>query len=490
MPEVSDPQVPDTGLDARRTRDDDYLKALGYAPQLNRAIGLVSSFAVQFSAIGVITVSYVSLSVGLGYFGPASFWAWVIGGAFQVFLIGLAVAELVSAYPLAGGVYQITNRILAQAKTRFLRAKWIGWQTGWLVVVAHTVSVAAVAYLSLPYVTRWFGVTDLSAIEAMWWALGICALSTLINLAGVRFSAVMNNLGVLAELLAGVLVIGGLLLVRHYTQPASVLVDTAGTASDGAVSAFLFSLLLPLFLIQSFDSTGNAAEETRDAARKAPLGALLANTSAWVLGIIFIGLVYLAIPDVGKAVESSTPGRYILESALGQAFTNVFEAIAVVGLLANAVVVQLTGARVLWALAREGEVPAARALAKVSRQKVPVNATLAVFLVAASIVVVTAASASVFTLLVGLTALAWTLAYAVVVTAGLYAILTNKLPHRAFSVGRLGPVVFLLATIWAWVGCAVVIWQNPIQVGGGILGVIVVGFFLYLASPRRRRAGL
>jgi hypothetical protein len=50
---------------------------------------------------------FTTLVVGIMFFGSASFWSWVIGGTLQVFAVGLAVAELVSAYPLAGGVYQI-----------------------------------------------------------------------------------------------------------------------------------------------------------------------------------------------------------------------------------------------------------------------------------------------------------------------------------------------------------------------------------------------
>jgi amino acid transporter len=473
-------------LDAVSLNDDDYLASLGYKSELNRAIGLFSSFAVQFSSIGIISVTYVTLIVGLGYFGPASFWTWVVGGIFQVFFIGLAVAELVSAYPLAGGVYQINNRILGQVKDKFPLGAWLSWQSGWWIVVAHTVAVAAVAYLMTPFVANWFGYTDLSMQDQMWWALALAGLSTLINVIGVKMASLTNNAGVIAEVVAGVIIIGALLFVSHDWQPLSILNDTAGTTEGGWVKPLIFSFLLPLFMIQSFDSTGNAAEETVDAARKAPMGVFLANTSALVMGTAFVALLYLSIPDLAAVMGSSTPTNLILESALGTALTAFFEVLAVIALMANLVVIQLTGARVLWSQARDGEMPAAHVLRKVSKNKVPVNATLTVFAGVVIITVVSAQSAKAFLVLTGLTALAWAAAYGVVVAVGLYGLLTDKLPRRPFNLGRWSVPVFVVGTLWSIFGCILLIWTNPSYVGGGFVGAVAVGTAIYLCIPHRR----
>ena len=62
-----------------------------------------------------------------------------------MFLVGLAVGELVSAYPLSGGVYQIISRIT--------KLPWLAWQSGWWLVIAHTVATAAVG-VSQMHVSR------------------------------------------------------------------------------------------------------------------------------------------------------------------------------------------------------------------------------------------------------------------------------------------------------------------------------------------------
>ena len=58
---------------------------------------------------------------------------------------------LVSAYPLAGGVYQITGRITGKP--------WLAWQTGWWLLIAHTVAVTACSVSISPFIAGWFGVT-------------------------------------------------------------------------------------------------------------------------------------------------------------------------------------------------------------------------------------------------------------------------------------------------------------------------------------------
>ena len=75
----------DAVLDAASLSDTEYLAKLGYKQELKRDLGLFSAFGVQFSSIAVTSSMYTTLVVGLLFFGPASFWSWVIGGTLQVF---------------------------------------------------------------------------------------------------------------------------------------------------------------------------------------------------------------------------------------------------------------------------------------------------------------------------------------------------------------------------------------------------------------------
>lgn len=476
------PQVPgevevghDAAFDASTLSDSDYLAKLGYKQELNRALGLFSSFGVQFSLIAITSAMFTTAVVGLGFFGPASFWSYVVGGACQVFLVGLAVAELVSGYPLSGGVYQITNRIT--------KAPWLGWSAGWWMVIAHVVSVTAIAVSIVPFIAGWFGITPDGAGQTLPWVLGIIVLVTFVNLVSVRVAALVNNAGVIAELVASVLVIGALLIVKHPSQPASIVFDSADKGAGGWVTPFLAAMLLPAYLISSFDATGNAAEETKNAAKTAPLGTFLANTAAYLVGIAFFFLLLISIPNIADIMGSATPIADILNSAVGTTVTTIFEGLAIVALFATMSMLQLTGVRVLWSQARDGQMVAAHLMRKVNRARVPVNATL----VAALLSILIALWSSLLSVLVAMTALAWAACYTVVVCAGLYAVLRKKLPSRPWHYGKFSPVIFVGAVIWSFALCTGLVLSDPVHVGLGMLGVIAVGVVLYVLIPTSRR---
>lgn len=481
-------QASDATLDAGAFDDETYLEKLGYRQELRRVIGLFSSFGVQFSAIAIWSSVFTVAIVGLSFFGPASFYSWIIGGFFQVFAVGLAVATLVSAYPLCGGVYQINNRILSQARSPVLRQPWVGWQSGWWIVVAHTVSVTTIGWAIAPFVANWFGIASLSNNQTLVWTLGIVAVVSLINFTGVKVATRVNNIGVIAELAGIAIVVAALLIVRHPTQPVSFLTNTGGKVVHGAwLKPFLFAFLLPAYVISSFDSTGNAAEETHDASKKAAQGVFLANTGAWVFGLITMGLVFISIQNLPAVMTSPLPTKLILDSAIGSGVTQVLQALAIVALIATACIIQLTGARVLWSQARDGQIPAARIVRRVSRTHMPANATWVVIAMSVIFAVVASQSPTALAVLAGLTSLAWALAYGVVVVVGFYGHLTGKLPQRPFTVGRLTSPVFVVAILWSILLITILIWQNPSQVGGGMLGAIAVGAVLYFLVPKNRR---
>lgn len=464
-------------LDATEVNADEaLLEQLGYKQELNRSLGLFSAFGVQFTSIAIASGIFTTMIVGFGFFGPASFWSFLIGGALQVFTVGLAVAQLVSAYPLAGGVYQITGRITGKP--------WLAWQTGWWLLIAHTVAVTTVAVSIAPFVAGWFGVTLDGASDTLPWALGLIVLGTIINIAGVRVAALLNNLGVIAEVVCVISLIGVLLIVKHPTAPLSILNDSGGTVHNGNwFTPLLFAMILPAYAISSFDATGNASEETKDAARKAPMASVMANVSSYIVGIIMVALLMLAIQNVPAVMDSDTPVKLILDTAIGSAFANFFEAVAILALFAALVMLQLTGIRVLWSQARDGQVPAATWLRKVNRTQIPINATLTIF----ALSVLFALWSSLLSVLAALTALAWAMAYGVVVTVGLWALLRKRLPKHPWHYGFASPVIFGIAIAWSIVLCTLLIWSDPKHVGLGMLAVIAAGAVVYRTIPASRR---
>jgi amino acid transporter len=462
--------------------DESHLEKFGYKQELNRALGLFSSFGVQFTSISVGSVLFTTIVVGFGFFGPASFWPFVIGGALQVFGVGLAVAQLVSAFPLSGGVYQIISRLAP-------KQQWLAWQGGWWLVIAHTVAVSALAVSMVPFIADWFGVDDLSNTQITLYAIGIIVLVTLVNIAGVKAAALLNNIGVVAEAAIIVMVVVALVVAKYPHAPSSVLFDTAGTVGAGGNPAwmgFLFAMILPAYAISSFDATGNAAEETKNAARNAAWGTVLANTAAVIGGTVFFYLLVRAIPDVDAVMKSDTPVKLILESAVGSTLTTIFEAVAIVALMACIAMLQLTAVRVVWSQARDRQMPAAHWLHKLNGNRIPMNATFVVTLISIAV----CCWSSLLSVLSAMTALAWALAYGVVVVVGFVAVLRKKLPDHPFNLKAASPFVFVVAIVWSVVLCALLVWSDWLRVGVGMLVAIAIGFGIYALIPSAHRGKL
>ncbi len=283
-------------------RDDAHLRSLGIRPQLNRTLGFISNFAVAFSYISVSTGTFTNQAVAFGVGGPAIFWAWPLVIIGQTF-VALNFAELSSHFPVAGSIYQWSKR---------LSNKTLGWFTGWIYFWAGVVTTTAVA-ATVPLVlsiVMGFDLASNSPVPGldMWQFVGLGALvtTTFINAIGVRLLAIINNIGVVAEIIGMVFFALVLLFFFNHQSPA-ILFDTSfttGLADGGYFFVFLVGMFMALFVVYGFDTAGTFGEETVDAGRQAPRGVLSSIWLSGVVGFIFLLGVTLSFRDVGAAVAS------------------------------------------------------------------------------------------------------------------------------------------------------------------------------------------
>ncbi|HYM83902.1 MAG TPA: APC family permease [Candidatus Dormibacteraeota bacterium] len=463
----------DSRLDAGKVDDVTYLGQLGYRQELARALGIFGSFAIQFSLIGISIGLFLLFGFGLTTAGPWFIVPFIVGGFFQMF-VGLSIAELISAYPLAGGAYQIINRITNRA---------LAWQVGWWLAIGLLLAVSAEAVGIAIYIGPWIGIDNPTTQQSIAVAGVVIALVTVINIVGIKFASYINNIGVLAELF-GLSTVVVLLLIHGLNQPVSFLADKGGTDANGLLVPFLTVLLMPVFIIGSFDSTGHVGEETKDAARTAPRGVLIANFGSFIYAIAAIVILLLAIPDLSAAMKSSAPITYIVTQNLGDGVANALIAVVVVSFIVNMQILELTAGRIFWAQARDGQAPMAGWLRKVGSSATPTNATIIAGLIAFAACLYSDALA----VLAAASALGQIGSYAVTVAAGIVGKRRGTLPARPWNYGRWTSLIDWVAVIWAFFVSGVIVWQNPSQVGPGALAIVVIGLLIYyLGIPATRR---
>jgi amino acid transporter len=471
------PQQP-AASNAAAISDDEYLEQLGYKPELKRTLNQFSAFAIQFGNIAPIGGIVFTIGVALKQVGPATMWPWLVAGALQM-LIAFCVAEACSSFPIAGGAYNIVSR---------LGGRFLGWQTGWWLEIAHIVSLAGSCVAIAPIIASWFGYDDISTGANIAITGGLILAATLINVVSLKFGSKFVNVGVFATIAACVLItvglVGALIFGGGPVNGPDYLFTTQGTVTGSIILPLLFAALLPCIVLNGFDVSGNASEETKDARRAIPRGMVVANGSSFLFGTVVILLLLLGMRDVQGTVDATQPVTFILTPLLGLPIAKIFEVLAVYGLFVSGVVLQMAGARVFWAQARDGEFPFARQMSRLNKEQVPavgvwVGGVIGFLLVLWS---------DLYAVLIAMTVVLWVAGYGALTTCMFIGKLRGVVPAPAFAV-KAWRVLFPVAIVWSVLVCAVLIYQDAVNVGLGLLIVAAVGIALYFfALPKGRRA--
>lgn len=370
--------------DKQKHEDVKVLHGMGYAQELARRMGGFSNFAISFSIIcilaGGITAFPVAFSAGGGFSVSIG---WLIGGLFAL-VVAASVGQIASAYPTAGGLYHWSSILGGRA--------W-GWITAWLNMVGLIFVVASVnfgVYLLLKdlVLSGVFGM-DTSA----WGALHASAFITvfaitqaLFNHFGIKTTTMLTDFSgylilVVAVLLALSMVIWGagfdLSRLTSFVNNTGEIGGSVVPEPRTALVAFLIGLLYPLYTITGFDASAHTSEETMNARVSVPRGMLHSVFWSLVFGFFLASSFILAMPDTTAAAKDGFNSFFVLFNSLPMpAFVKALLAIGIV--VANyicALAGMTSTSRMIYAFARDGGLPASKALASIHPvHRTPVNA--------------------------------------------------------------------------------------------------------------------
>src|SRR5690348_8749196 len=99
-----------TSNNTARNGDDEQLAVLGYSGEFKRSMGLFANLSLGFTYLSPLVGVYSLFAFSLTLGGPPSVWWIVIVGLGQM-TVALVMGEVVSQYPLAGGIYPWTRRL-------------------------------------------------------------------------------------------------------------------------------------------------------------------------------------------------------------------------------------------------------------------------------------------------------------------------------------------------------------------------------------------
>ncbi|MFD9540223.1 amino acid permease [Streptomyces sp. NPDC060022] len=433
------------------------LQEFGYRQELHRSLGRYASFAAGFSFISVLTTVFQFFAVGYAFGGPVFFWTWPAVLAGQL-LVAACFAELAARYPISGAIYQWSSRL---SNVTF------GWFAGWIMVIGQVVVVAAAALaLQMVMPPIWSGFQILGGDPAPLSPTGaanaavlgtlLLVLTTWVNVIDNRVMSVINRIGVTAEIIGAVLIV--VLLLTHSERSPGITFHTSG-AETGVFGALLVGSFTAAYVMIGFDSAGEMSEETRDPLRTAPRTILSALGAAGLLGGLLVLGGLLAAPSLTDGNLAADGMSYVLTSSLGDGLGRVLLADVVVAVVVATLAVQTAACRMLFSMARDGQLPCSGLLSKVNRRTgMPTAPALVVGVLAAALLLLNFSSPDAF-LAIGTTCIVMLyLAYSMVTgpllvrrLRGTYSSRTEALDEAGkplFSLGRWGLPVNVLALLY------------------------------------------
>jgi amino acid transporter len=343
------------------------LQRFGYQQELRRALRFR-----DLLAYGLIFMVPIAPMAIFGAVFSAS--GGMVVGAYAIGVVALvftafSYAQMVKAFPLSGSVYNYVGRGIGAP---------VGFVAGWAIMLDY-ILVPSLLYLVAAVAMN----ATLPSIPVWLWLIGFVAANTVVNSMGIRMTARFTWVMLVGELVVLFIFLGfGVWAIvtgaGRWTWEPLYNPNTFGWALLlGATSVAVLSFL-------GFDGIAMLAEEAKGGSKA--IGRAMAG-ALFVAGLLFIAQTWVAAiltPEPQSLITNGDPAGTAFYTAAEVASgpwlaTLCAVATAIAWGLPDSMVAQVAISRLLYAMARDKQLPAF--LARVSRKRnVPRNA---IWLVAA-----------------------------------------------------------------------------------------------------------
>lgn len=468
------------------------LQSFGYKQQLQRSMGGFSSFAISFSLISITTGIFANFGHGIREAGPAVIWSWSVAVLGQL-LVALVIADLATRIPLSGYGYQWASRLVSPH---------YGFFVGWVLMLQWLTGFPGICKTLADNMHQFIHPHCDVGGHSMWLLVGTISAIAIIHLWGIRLAAMVNDIGVIAEIAGAAVVTVVLLAMYGFSRPDGLafLFDSTNfkTGQPATFQAFAFSLLLGAWCLTGFEAAADLAEETHQPRSVVPRAIITSELASGVGGFLMLAAFILAIDNLHSVQASGdAPLLSIIQSRLGTWLTPAVMLVLFVSIFACGVASLAATTRLLFALARDNMLPGSGFLKQVHPvHQTPRNVIVVVWI--ANILVVLGLSyLEQLNTITSISAVTGYLGYGGIVVSALFAP-TAPAMQGGFGLGRLRVPIAIAAFAWTMGVVVALLLPNSgdeqtvssqataLATAGGILaGVLLYGGYAW----QRIRAG-
>jgi len=299
---------------------------------LQRGIGLLDATTIGLGAIiggGIFVVT----GIAAGLAGPALIISMLISAAISA-ITAFSFSKLSTVLPKEGGVYGFAYEFISPLA---------GFIAGWMWIFSNIFVGAAVSLGFSSYFVALFPSLSLKVV-----AIVVCILFTILNLVGIRQSAILNS----------ILVSTKILILLFFIASGFFYINNSNFvpfAPNGPLGVLQGSALI-FFAYAGFARITIIAEEVKDPSRTIPRSILLA---LGISTVIYLFASFVAVGLIGY-VNMSASGSPLADAigVTGSHFAVSLISVGAIMATASVLLTTILGvSRIIFAMSRNDDLP-------------------------------------------------------------------------------------------------------------------------------------
>jgi basic amino acid/polyamine antiporter, APA family len=278
------------------------------------------------------------------------FFAVWFGGAFYALMSAFQLAELGSAIPKSGGQYNFSRRAIGD---------YAGFIVGWSDWLSTCGTTGAVGIVIGEYMAHLVPAFD-SAQKIKITAVSVIVLFALLQWKSVSMGSKVQNFTTVLKGLAFLIIVAACFTLGghlHQAIPATALAPSAAPIIIPTGAALVTSLLLgmqaTIYTYDGWDGVIYFGDEIKNPGHLVPR-AIFASLFSIVLIYLLVNAAVLHVLPMNEIAGNNFSLGLAAQRVFGQHGDFIFRSIMVIALLSSINALHLMGARVIYAMSRDG----------------------------------------------------------------------------------------------------------------------------------------